>query len=114
MRKYFAMFVKMDNAQKINNPIIQCKSVEWKQLYVGANGNVAPCCWLELEWRTPNDPGRNNYVDVIRDFPNLKQQSLEEIFESGYFNRIKETWTNSPLNECARQCGVFDRLREQY
>jgi MoaA/NifB/PqqE/SkfB family radical SAM enzyme len=113
-KKSQAMFVKMDNAQKINNPTIQCKSVEWKQLYIGANGNVAPCCWLELEWRTPNDPGRNNYVDVIRDFPNLKQQSLEEIFKSGYFNRIKETWTNSPLNECARQCGVFDRLREQY
>ncbi len=108
------MFIKIENAQKVTKPIIQCKSVEWKQIYIGANGNVAPCCWLDVEWRTPSDPGRNNYIDVIQEFPSLKDKSLEEIFESGYFDRIKETWDHSPLSECSRQCGLFDRWGEQY
>jgi len=113
-KKSKEMFIKIEEATKIGKPKIHCKSVEWKQIYISATGNVAPCCWLDLEWRTPNDPGRNNYLDIIGQFPNLKNQSLESIFNNGYFDKIKDTWDHDPLNECARQCGVFDRLREQY
>lgn len=113
-KKSQGMFIKIADAQKNNKPTINCKSVEWKQIYIGANGNVAPCCWLDLEWRIPNDPGRNNYIDVIGEFPNLNDQTLEEIFQSGYFDKIEATWQDTPLKECARQCGSFDRMREQY
>ena len=113
-KKSYDMIVKIESAQKVKNPSIRCKSVEWHQMYIGANGNIAPCCWLDIKHRTPNDPSRNDYVDVIGEFPNLHDQTLEEIFESGYFDRIEQTWHSTPLKECARQCGVFDRMREQY
>lgn len=108
------MIVKIENAQQVTKPRIQCKSLEWHQIYIGATGNVAPCCWLDNEHRQPNDPGRNDYMDVIGYHPNLNKQTLEEIFESGYFDMIEKTWSSDPLKECARQCGVFDRMREQY
>jgi hypothetical protein len=47
-------------------------------------------------------------------FPNLNEQSIEEIFDSGYFDKIANTWNSKPLFECARQCGNFDKLRVQF
>ena len=46
--------------------------------------------------------------------PNIKTQSLEDIFASEYFNLIEQTWDKDPLSECSKQCGKFDRLNAQF
>lgn len=93
---------------------IQCKAKKYSQLYIGADGTVSPCCWLDLSWQLANQDNRIEYMDRIESFPNLNNNSLQEIFDSGYFNKIEETFTNKPLIECSKQCGKFNKLGEQF
>lgn len=93
---------------------IQCKAQRYKQLYISANGIVSPCCWLDFSWQLPNQDNRVNYMDAVGIFPNLNNSSLEEIFASGYFKKIEDTWAIKPLMECSKQCGKFDKLGAQF
>jgi len=93
---------------------IKCKVSKEKSMYVSATGNIVPCCWLDSEWFNPNHPHRIDYMDKIGVYPNLHTNTLKEIFDSGYFNTIADTWNNNPLKECSRQCGKVDRFNEQF
>jgi MoaA/NifB/PqqE/SkfB family radical SAM enzyme len=93
---------------------IQCKAQKYKQLYIGADGTVSPCCWLDFSWQLPNQDNRVEYMDVIGMFPNLNNTSLMSIFNLRYFKQIEDTWAVKPLIECNKQCGKFDKLGEQF
>jgi len=94
---------------------INCKAVNDKSLYISANGNVTPCCWLDNEWYQPNHPNRIEYLDLFEKYLNLKKITLEEVFKQGIFRKIESTWTScSPLKECSRQCGKVDRFNLQF
>lgn len=108
------MYYKLEKINKDENNTISCKAVEQKQIYVSANGNVNPCCWLDLEWADHWQDTRIDYMDRIADFPNLNKIALEDIFSSGHFKRIEKTWSCSPLKECSKQCGTFDRHKQQF
>jgi MoaA/NifB/PqqE/SkfB family radical SAM enzyme len=95
-------------------PEIKCKAQKHKQFYVSAEGNISPCCWLDFEWILPKQDTRIDYMDRIGEFPNLFNNTLEEIFDSGFFNRIAETWNDNPLAECSKQCGNFDKCGAQF
>lgn len=98
-----------ESSKKIN-----CKVAKEKSLYVSATGNVLPCCWLDSEWFNHNHPNRIDYMDKIGSYLSLTEYSLDEIFNSGYFKEIENTWGSSPLKECAKQCGEVDRFNEQF
>lgn len=93
---------------------IKCKAQKYKQIYISADGGVSPCCWLDLSWQLTNQDNRINYMDEIGTFPNLNNNSLTSIFESGFFNKIEATWENNPLAECSKQCGNFDKSGAQF
>jgi len=93
---------------------IHCKAKQTTSLYIGADGSVTPCCWLDYSGTTPDSLSMVDYKDQGFENPNLNTQSLEDIFESRYFNRIEETWSNTPLRECTKQCGKVDKLNEQF
>ena len=93
---------------------IQCKAVKYKQLYIAADGSISPCCWLDVSWMLPTHGSRIDYMDTIGHFPNLNKNTIEEIFESGHFKRIEDTWNIKPLVECSKQCGKFDKLGAQF
>lgn len=93
---------------------IKCKAQKYKQIYISADGGVSPCCWLDLSWQLTNQDNRINYMDEIGTFPNLNNNSLTNIFESGFFNKIEATWENNPLAECSKQCGNFDKSGAQF
>lgn len=93
---------------------ISCKALANKQIYVSADGKVSPCCWLDLSWQLPKQDNRIEYMDTIGEFPNLNTSSLEDIFNSGYFDKIEATWADKPLLECSKQCGTFDKLGAQF
>jgi MoaA/NifB/PqqE/SkfB family radical SAM enzyme len=93
---------------------ISCKAIKYKQIYISANGNVSPCCWLAMTHKSSTQDRKLDYIDKIGMYPTLKEQSLLEIFESNYFNKIDNTLDNNPLKECSRQCGVVDRLASQF
>ena len=93
---------------------ISCKASKWKQIYVSTSGNVTPCCWTDVKDRPHNNPSRYDYMNKVGIFPNLEEYTLENIFDSGYFEMISDTWSNDPLHECSRQCGTFDKFGEQF
>ena len=93
---------------------IHCKSQQGKSMYVGANGAVTPCCWLEFTGYEPFNKSVVDYNDKGFITPNLYNNTLEEIFASDYFTRIEETWTCGPLRQCSKQCGKVDKLNEQF
>lgn len=95
-------------------PIISCKAKNGKGIYIGANGAVHPCCWLDFSWILHKQDSRIDYMDRINMMPNLNDTSLEDIFTSGYFDNIASTWDTNPLQECSKQCGSFDKCGAQF
>ena len=53
-------------------------------------------------------------MDAIGYFPKLSKNTMDEIFESGYFKKIEDSWAVKPLMECSKQCGKFDKLGAQF
>lgn len=105
---------KVLSAINVDSPNILCKAQKYSQLYIGSDGTVSPCCWLDVKWFAPMNESRIDYMDQIGEFPNLNNNTLEEIFDSKYFDKIESTWNNNPLKECSKQCGVFDKFGEQF
>lgn len=93
---------------------ITCKAKNTNSLYIGADGSVTPCCWLDYAGTIPSSISMIDYKDKGFKNPNLNDSSLEEIFNSDYFARIEKTWTDTPLRECSKQCGEIDKLNEQF
>jgi MoaA/NifB/PqqE/SkfB family radical SAM enzyme len=105
---------KTETSIKEETPVITCKAKNRSELYIGANGAVTPCCWIDVEWVPPVNPERQDYMTKLGYFPNLNKQSLTEIFESQYFNEIENSWGTSCLTTCKKQCGSFDKLGAQF
>ena len=100
--------------EQVGKCTINCKAVKWKQIYVAATGNVGPCCWMDFKEKLHKQNTRIDYMDKIGEFPNLHEQTMEEIFSSGYFDKIENTWADDPVYECAKQCGNFDKSGAQF
>lgn len=95
--------------------IINCQVATAGQVFVAADGAVAPCCYLDLSWYPKHAPDRVDYDKKLARYPNLHNQSLAEIFESDYFRGIAAGWQHDPLQVCAIQCGgVFTRRTAEY
>lgn len=108
------MVVKVHQNIKNSAPKITCKALKNKQIYVGANGDIGPCCWLDFSWILPSQDNRITHMNFVGKIPNLNMQSLEEIFNSHYFEDIQQTWAPSIITECTKQCGSFDKSGEQF
>lgn len=92
---------------------INCK-VKYGSIYITSNGIVTPCCWLGIDELPHHNPNRIDYLTRIGKFYSLHENTLQEIFDSKVFDKIEETWTNKPLNECSKQCGSYDRFNSQF
>jgi len=93
---------------------ISCKSVKYKQIYVAADGHIGPCCWFDWSWKPASRFHRIDYMDKIGLLPNLNSVTINEVFDTGYFDSISNTWKDQPLLECVKQCGNVDKLRLQF
>lgn len=112
--KSHKMIPKIQKSQKEKLPKISCKAKNNSTIYVSANGNVSPCCWLDMNWIPPMSDFKFDYMLKIKDLPNLHKSTLQEIFNSGFFDKIEKTWSTCGLKECSKQCGTFDRLGAQF
>lgn len=106
-----------ENFQKYTievNKEIHCKVAKEQNIYVNAHGNIFPCCWLDMDALTPISLSHIDYLDKNLPIYSLKQQTLEEIFATNYFQQIENTWSNTPLRECSKQCGKIDKFNAQF
>lgn len=92
--------------------VITCKALDEQSLYISATGNITLCCWLDNEWQPPHNPSRVDYMDKIGRRINLNTHQLSDV--DTLITDIKNTWSASPLKECAKQCGKVDRFNEQF
>jgi len=111
----------LDMISKVSNSMIDvkpntinCIVKTSNSLYIGSDGTVSPCCWLDLKWNPTSWRKRIDYMEIIGEFPNLNKHSLQEIFDSKYFEKIESTWSDKPLLECSKQCGKFDKFKSQF
>jgi len=113
-KKSLEMIEPAKQAQSEILPTISCKAKNDSQMYISANGNVSPCCWLDNEWHPQHSPSRLDYKVKIKEYPNLHKNTIQEIFDSNFFNKIEKTWTTCGMLECSKQCGSFDKLNKQF
>jgi sulfatase maturation enzyme AslB (radical SAM superfamily) len=86
---------------------IDCLVKEHGNMYVSARGLLFPCCWLAAIYGGDAPEIRKLYGNF--EFNNLNKHSLEEIFETGIFDRVEQSWSCGSLAEgklkvCARSC----------
>lgn len=114
--KYGSMEKYLDQTQ------IECKVLKNNEIYLSAEGIILPCCWLAgqmYKWYLPEKSSEIwEYVDQKRH--NIHHHTLKEIFNSGIFEAIQETWSkkslwDGKLKTCALKCGKeLDQFGDQY
>jgi len=106
----------------LNKVDIDCKVLKNKEIYISAEGIVLPCCWLAgqmYKWYLP--PNSTQVWELIdKNKININKVSLYNIFKSGMFDEIQDTWSKPSTDEgklktCALKCGVeMDQFGDQY
>jgi MoaA/NifB/PqqE/SkfB family radical SAM enzyme len=96
--------------EKVDNSInkkVSCKSCSNNnvEIFLHANGNVSPCCWL-------GDLKIHESKNIIKDYKdvNIKYKTLEEILNGEYFQSLSNGIQNIPgsyrLQTCLQTCGI--------
>lgn len=121
IKKYGSMDLYYDAAP------IQCKVKDDGNMYVTAEGIVLPCCWTAgrmYKWwhRDPHVEQIWEFINSAggKDAINAKMHGLEEVFNTGIFDSIEQSWAkdscaSGKLKVCAMKCGAeFDPFSEQF
>ena len=110
-----ANFTKKFSEYNIDeNRTITCKVKAESSMYINAHGEVSPCCWLDFRAVPPMRVDLIDFKDKGFYNLSLKDHTLKEIFDSGYFDKVEETWTDTPLRKCSKECGKINKFKEQF
>lgn len=66
--------------------MIKCKSLQRKELYVTATGELLPCCFLHDE------------------LLNNKETNLRELLKNNFEGLVKSWTTDTPFKQCYETC----------
>jgi len=92
-----------------NSYPVKCKVKEIQEIYVCANGEVYPCCWLGYYPLHSNARPSNVQLTPLIKNNNALEQGIEESIK--WFNEIEKTWDidtvqNGKIYECNQTCGI--------
>ena len=88
---------------------IGCNHKRNKELYIAANGEVYPCCYLGYYPQTMNHPG-NEQLKPLINRNNAIEHPIEECIK--WFDAVEETWDKPSVAEgrlyaCVDSCGQW-------
>lgn len=101
----------------VSNTEIICKFITWKQLYISADYELWPCCYLAAHRYNILDKKTNKQLQQWMNDKtlSLSNKTIKEILSSDFFKRLFKSWTNEDrLWACGRTCGKgFDPIHSQ-
>jgi MoaA/NifB/PqqE/SkfB family radical SAM enzyme len=88
---------------------IGCNHKRNKELFIAANGEIYPCCYLGYYPLTMHHPGNAQLKPLVQK-NNAKEYPLEECIQ--WFDRVEETWNKPSIAEgrlytCVDTCGSW-------
>jgi sulfatase maturation enzyme AslB (radical SAM superfamily) len=91
------------------NRKIDCFAKKQKEIYITANGELYPCCWLGFYPKSETGNPSNIQLRPIIKNNNALEYGLETAIE--WFNKIEESWTKTSVREgkiytCNETCGI--------
>jgi MoaA/NifB/PqqE/SkfB family radical SAM enzyme len=108
--KYFNDHIKtlVKDEEYFDQIDIDCKAKNLNEFYLSAHGYVFPCCYVGGQLY---DNDQNQLWSLI-DFDkiSLKQNTLEQVFDTQYLFEIEKLWKKSTIKDgkpliCAKTCG---------
>jgi MoaA/NifB/PqqE/SkfB family radical SAM enzyme len=91
---------------------ISCMAVEKQSIYLAANGEVSPCCFLGFSPRTFKGIVGNPQIKQMLETNNIKNNALENSLEEciSWFALIEKTWSIPKFEDgnmfiCTKMCG---------
>jgi len=89
---------------------INCNHIRAKELYIAANGEIYPCCYLGYYPQTMHHPGNQELKQLVQN-NNAKHYPLEECI--AWFDQIEDTWNRPSIAEgrlyaCVSSCGSWN------
>ena len=105
---------------------IACRAAAQREIYVSAQGEVFPCCWLaQVQGDAPGEDARQTIALLGataggRRSLDGRAQPAESIAAGPFFRAVAAGWTADPgegatrLRTCAKQCGAHDFFAAQF
>lgn len=89
------------------NADIKCEHLRKKELYISANGNVYPCCYLGYFPESMHQAGNSQIKPIIGN-NNALEYPLDQCIE--WFNNLYQLWQKDTVADgkpfiCVRECG---------
>lgn len=96
------------NSEEHSYPV-KCQVKDIQQIYICANGEVYPCCWLGYYPMHSNARPSNIQLKPIIKNNNALEHGLETAI--AWFSEVEKTWTidtvqNGKIYECNQTCGI--------
>lgn len=82
---------------------VRCEYLEDKRLYIGSDGVLSPCSWLECI-KIYREDTIKQYNELFAGIPTLHTHSIKEILESKEFQNIYEKILKCPPAICRHSC----------
>jgi len=99
----------------LENRKIDCLAIEHSRIYITADGFLYPCCMMGLQHiRYANEYSYDvrellKHAGLPNDVNNaLKYGSIQKVFDSGFMNVIKQTWTPETVENKFIQTTIND------
>ena len=91
-----------------SNRKINCHAKNAQEIYIAANGEVYPCCWLGFYPMVSDRRSSNPQLKSIISNNNAIEHSIEESIK--WFNQVEQAWDKSvqdgKIYACNEQCGI--------
>ena len=81
---------------------INCESIKLKSLYIGAAGDIAPCCYLKLPRKAPTAGSVACSDEYLESMLNIDSPIQPDQL---YFPLVQKSWEKNPHDVCKSFCG---------